>query len=334
MSAELPLKIRVDIRDKWESPKGMIQKSIDDLEKTLGHKIVPEVQWLQLYDALKGVYPDKAQFIPSIARVVNAFYGRLLARVDDDNNSEWTEELLEMLAKKPNSSWLLKLEISAGRCPKVNLKREFSAFTLEIPNAQLPLNAAVESMFDQDLDLLFSSEVGISSSDAAVNDDDWAKVNVRGETTLSSHASTLVPSGIAVTPRIQKLPNIDMLDRPAQLFKSTAPYFLTVDARTIPLVIQGSHQPSLELLAEYLKKWAKTNMGDSLKRPILKVELVESAFVFGVIDGIIIEPSVPMRASVPLNPMLILAFVEGVLGYRETHTTGAHWVFKLEAPLR
>lgn len=89
----------------------MIQKSIDDLSKTLGHKIEPYVQWLQFYDAVKGVYPDKAQFIPSIARVVNAFYGRLLARVEDDNNSEWTEQLLETLTKKPNANWLLQLEV-------------------------------------------------------------------------------------------------------------------------------------------------------------------------------------------------------------------------------
>lgn len=64
------------------------------------------------------------------------------------------------------------------------------------------------------------------------------------------------------------------------------------------------------------------------------MELVESAFVFGVIDAIIIEPAVATRVSPPLNPVLVLAFVEGVLGYKETHTTGAQWVFKLETPLK
>lgn len=147
----------------------------------------------------------------------------------------------------------------------MTLKRDLGVFTLEIPNLQLPLNAAVESMFDQDLDLLFSSETAGAPSAAAVNDDDWAKVNVPGHGTQSSHPPTISSPPIPVAPRIQQLPNIDMLDRPAQLFKSIAPYFLTVDARTSPLLIQGSHQPSLELLAEYLKKWAKTNMGDSLK---------------------------------------------------------------------
>lgn len=101
----------MDIRDKWDSPKGVVQKCVDNLTKTLGHKIVPYVQWLQFYNAVKGVYPDKALFIPAIARVVNSFYGRLLMRIEDDVNSEWTEQLLEKLTKKPNANWLLQIEV-------------------------------------------------------------------------------------------------------------------------------------------------------------------------------------------------------------------------------
>lgn len=71
-----------------------------------------------------------------------------------------------------------------------------------------------------------------------------------------------------------------------------------------------------------------------LQRPILKVNLVESLFVFGVIDAIEIEPAMVMREPSPLNPAIILAFVEGVLGYKETHTTGRQWVFKLVNPLK
>jgi len=35
-----------------------------------------------------------------------------------------------------------------------------------------------------------------------------------------------------------------------------------------------------------------------------------------------------VRDKQPINPTLILAFIEGVLGYKEVYTTGYRWVFK------
>ena len=63
---------------------------------------------------------------------------------------------------------------------------------------------------------------------------------------------------------------------------------------------------------------------------MLKVELIESPFWFGVIDAIAIEPHMQfnVRDKQPINPTLILAFIEGVLGYKEVYTTGYRWVFK------
>jgi len=103
----------VDIRDQWDSPSGLIQKSVDALEKTLGHKIVPHVQWPLFYSTLKGTYTDKSTFVPAVIRVVTAFYDRLSARLEDEAHSEWTERLLEELGKKPDSSWLLQIEVRA-----------------------------------------------------------------------------------------------------------------------------------------------------------------------------------------------------------------------------
>jgi hypothetical protein len=55
-----------------------------------------------------------------------------------------------------------------------------------------------------------------------------------------------------------RLPPVAMIDRPEE-FLARPPYFLIVRASDRKVVVQGSHQASLELLADYLKKWAKTN---------------------------------------------------------------------------
>ncbi|KDR80202.1 hypothetical protein GALMADRAFT_136727 [Galerina marginata CBS 339.88] len=334
MSAELPLKVRVDIRDQWNSPNGLIQKSVDALQKTLGHKIVPHVQWPVFYDALKGAYTDKATFVPAIIRVVTSFYDRLLARLEDEANNEWTEKLLEELGKKPDSSWLLQIEASKGSRPQAALNVNLGVLTLEIPRRELPQDAETDSGFDKDFDDFFALPHSESSA-ASANDDEWAEVIPGGETRSTAQPAVASLPIVPAPTRPRALPTVERLERPAELFKSITPYILTVDATTRQLVIQGSHQPSLELLAAYLKKWAKTNMNDSQKRPVLAVTLIESAHVFGVIDGIEIEQSTyGMRSTTPLNPALILAFVEGVLGYKETHTTGTRWVYKLEAAFK
>jgi hypothetical protein len=58
------------------------------------------------------------------------------------------------------------------------------------------------------------------------------------------------------------LPNVHKLDRPSELFTLSGPYILTVETGN-PLYIHGSHQPSLEVLANYFKKWGKPSKNRS-----------------------------------------------------------------------
>ncbi|KAF8814667.1 hypothetical protein BYT27DRAFT_7205618 [Phlegmacium glaucopus] len=322
MSVEsLPLKIRADIRDHWDSPKAPIQASVEDLAKTLGHRLVPRVEWPLLYNSLKDRFSDKSTFVPTISQIVNTFYLKLISKLEDEANSEWTEEFLGVLAKStPGSTYPLRIEAStnAGPRPRVSWKAELKSFYLEVPNSEPALRAILEAGFDQDLDNL------LSGSDS-LNDDEWAEV-----TELETRSTRHTPQGI---PRaiVERLPKMDMLARPVDLFKTTTPSILIVDAHAQPLTIQCSHQPSLDLLASYLKKWGKTNPDDGLKRHYLKITLIESLFSEGLIDAITIEPysSYRMDKETP-NPTLVLAFIEGTLGYKLVHTTGVRWVYKSE----
>jgi len=148
---------------------------------------------------------------------------------------------------------------STGR-PKITWKGANGAFYLEIPSSPLVI-ANVLSGFDQDFDCLFSG----SPSSSLENDDGWAEVNVvetRAPPSVSTSGSFQPPQAASIP---GKLPVVDALSRPTELFKATTPYVLMVDASSLPLNIHGSHEPSLQLLASYLKKWAKTNSNDSLK---------------------------------------------------------------------
>lgn len=87
------------------------KKSVQALEKTLGHKISPQAQWPALWNELKDRYPDKATFVPTICRITIAWYERLLWRLDSDNFPEWTEEFLSSLSDAAGSGGRIQLHI-------------------------------------------------------------------------------------------------------------------------------------------------------------------------------------------------------------------------------
>jgi hypothetical protein len=64
------------------------------VKKELGVKIVPEPNWADLWSSLKDRFPDKSVFVPFITRFVIAWNERLLARLGNEDNADWTEELL------------------------------------------------------------------------------------------------------------------------------------------------------------------------------------------------------------------------------------------------
>lgn len=66
-------------------------------------------------------------------------------------------------------------------------------------------------------------------------------------------------------------PILGQIPRPEDLFSSKLPYHLIVMARTRSVIIQGSHQQSLELISAYFKKWAR-----DLKNDTRKVRLLNS----------------------------------------------------------
>ncbi|KAJ7782063.1 hypothetical protein DFH07DRAFT_728883, partial [Mycena maculata] len=301
-----PLKVRVDIRDLWDSSKSSVNHSVSALNKILGHTITPRVEWPVLWGELKEKFPDNTVFVPTVVRYTIAWYERLCGRLESEAYAEWTDQLLSAVTEGNGKALSLHLEV---RAPSGKFwSAQLATFHLCVPNTEPVSQSKLDSSFDKDFENLFNAEAG-------GKEDDWA--DIASETRVATTSS-----GIEV-PAVARLPVLGALARPQELFSSNGPYILIVEERGAMLVIQCSHEPSLELLSAYLKKWAKTNPNDSLRRPILQVELLESEYCFGMMDTLTVERSMARNNSgPPINPTLILAFIEGVLGYKLTNTTG------------
>ncbi|KAG6916042.1 hypothetical protein DXG01_008666 [Tephrocybe rancida] len=331
MTSELPLKIRVDIRDLWDSPKSDVHASIASLKETLGHRIEPIVQWPILWNELKDRFPDKSTFIPSIARIVNSWYARLLWRLDSDNFPEWTEELLAVLSDG-RKHLVIEPSPPPHNRPRTSWNTKAASFYLGLPKIEPPPNAKVVAAFDQDFDNLF-----VQGGASGPADEGWD--DVAAEPGSASHDSASEPRRTVTVhtvgdasqineagPKIDRLPGLGELPRPNELFAQSAPYILTLDMGN-PLVVRCSHEATLELLSGYLNRHGKLNVIDSMKRNVLNVELVESAFYSGLNDMLTIEPHINHR-TYQINPTPVLAFIEGVLGYKMVYTNGHNWVYR------
>ncbi|KAJ7215998.1 hypothetical protein GGX14DRAFT_442649, partial [Mycena pura] len=177
--------------------------------------------------------------------------------------------------------------------PSTEWNTKLATFTLCIPKAEPVSQAKLDASYDKCFEYMFDPER-------------------QPETASDEHPPTSVT----------RLPVLDALARPPELFRLSGPYILVFEERGLQIVVQCSHEPSLELLAGYLTKWGKPNPMDSEKRNILKVELLESEYHYGMIDTLTIERNLGVTRE-PLNPTLVLAFIEGVLGYKLTSTNGS-----------
>ncbi|KAF5329967.1 hypothetical protein D9611_010469 [Ephemerocybe angulata] len=335
MTSELPLKIRVDIRDLWNNVQSPLQQSVASLAETLGHKIVPQVKWPTLWGNLKKDFSDPETFVPGIVAYTTAWYEQLNWRLENDAFAEWTETLLSVLSKTSTGAEIT-LEIQVQSSPSVSVPRTVwsdasNSFHLFIPHGPVS-SSSIASYLEQELGQLF---IPANSDGKELDEEGWADVG--GEPRLSAGSVPLSaargskPGNDLSPPRT--LPAITSLTRPSDLLQATTPYILIIETGN-PLLVQCSHQKSLEVLAQYLNKWGKINKNDGQRRNIFAVDLVESDFAVGVNDLLRIEPRVSYGRTGPINPTIVLAFIEGILGYKFMHASSNRFVYRLDDVLR
>jgi hypothetical protein len=109
------------------------------------------------------------------------------------------------------------------------------------------------------LENLFSADSAPpGEGDPTSKDDEWANVDETGE------AQSIRLNETDSSPDV--LPNVETLSRPDILFRSLTPYLLNVTLHsTNKLVVQGTHEPTLQLLSDYLQRWMKRDHRDVRK---------------------------------------------------------------------
>ncbi len=159
-------------------------------------------------------------------------------------------------------------KVSDNKAPVILWSKERGGFALALPKGPMPSPIEMESLFKGEVLNCFKDSIPILSiAQRSVPSDDWANVSVdtaTGKPAVIDHALWKLSSTV-VSREVDVLPNYDVLPRPDELLLKP-PYHLTITNTGNQLIdIQCSHSPTLQLLADYLKKWCKTNPEDSRK---------------------------------------------------------------------
>ncbi|KAJ3939362.1 uncharacterized protein N0V96_010810 [Colletotrichum fioriniae] len=224
-----------------------------------------------------------------------------------------------------------------------------------------------------DLHPLFKSEIKDCFADhhkqlppySASPTEDWAdlemdarlnRLSIGGTGHLRQRAS--ISSTASRGPQADFMPKADALPRPDELLQK-APYHLIVYSRGAhEIEIQGSHSATLRFLADYFKKWRRTNnqisskvrtsletlshkrmklrlLTNETQPPAVEVKLHQCAFGMGAsIDRLVLVSEHKYGGAFILTPTIILSLVEGVLGYKPVYSDAHSWTYRRDTELR
>lgn len=188
--------------------------------------------------------------------------------------------------------------------PKLIWNVDAGSFCIHVPKRKPAGNAIIEAGFDEDLKYLFRSSPSLASTDSAASSTSSTSTVMTASLTAASPSKTttdkpmldftnteegrnFVPQKLNVSKeqlrrdtspptkpflsdamheqREVATKAADLVTRPSKLFRHISPYILVVDAEKVPLRIQCSHQPSLEHIASYLRKWARVDQNSLLR---------------------------------------------------------------------
>ncbi|KAH7347658.1 hypothetical protein B0T11DRAFT_143399 [Plectosphaerella cucumerina] len=328
----LPLKVQIGIRDHWAAESSPPQTSLKKLAAVLGQAVVVDPEWQLLLNELGEFYADKLNFVQAVAGCVEVFANSATELLEDEAaHEQWIETLLEKT--KTRSQLRLFLETSKSTDALMSWSEQRCAFVVQLPKKQILFSSELYPSFRGGLLECFGVK-GTQTSGGPAAADDWADVEV-DETTGKPAVSETIAPRLQQPAAAEYLPSWESLPRPDELLLKP-PYHLILGAGAGQISIECSHSPSLKLLSDYLKRWCRVNHNDSRSPPAVDIRLQQSAFGLSeMFDRL--ELSTKENRYVTqfhVTTPMILALIEGVLGYTLLSGEGGTWTFRRETKLR
>ncbi|KAL2124912.1 hypothetical protein VTJ04DRAFT_1277 [Mycothermus thermophilus] len=336
----LPLKAQVAIRDNWTKADSPLQNTLHSLQELLGHEVAIDPEWPLLVAELDPFYEDKANLVIVVAGCVQVWAKSMSELLDDSANEAWTEQVLEKVPVRLRA--YVEVASSPDQQASTSWSEERKGFVITLPKRRVLQPAELFPAFRGGLLACFEQPKKPQTATPAAESkvaDDWEGVDVvPGKTGQAEVVIRGPPSLAAARNKVEFLPDVASLPRPDDLLLKP-PYYLTLSHGGDMIELQCSHSPTLTVLAEYLRKWCRTNHNDTRNPPAVNIKLHQCAFGLGeMFDRLTLrtgDPSGYGRSTSPFtitSPMLV-SLIEGVLGYDLISVDGV-WKFRRDTEFK
>ncbi|SPO07089.1 uncharacterized protein DNG_09783 [Cephalotrichum gorgonifer] len=316
--ASLPLKVKLALRDSWEPATSPLQQALSALRLVLGYEIVLNPEWPLLLAALDSHYVDKHDLVTAVAGCVLAWSTAFKELLEDEGVEAWTDEVLELL-KNGGGKLRVNLEVSKTENTTASWNAELAAFSIALPNLQVTRPLELIPTFKSQLLSLFNDKSAPEG---------WDDVKIDAIPAAPTKSTSEVRT-------VEYMPDVNTLPRPDDLLLKP-PYHALVWLRGgRDVEVQANHSPTLQLIADYLRKWCRTNHQVTTKSPMVKVTLYPSAFGLGALhDRLVFGPDDRYRGDNTVSPTIVLSLLEGVLGYEQVYCDSTSWSYRRDRPFK
>jgi hypothetical protein len=221
---------------------------------------VIEPEWPLLVTELDAFYADKTNLVAVVAGCVQAWAKSMMELLEDSAHEAWTDKVLEKVPVRMQ----VFVEVASSAKASTAWSEKRGGFVVSLPKKQVYQPAELFPIFRGDLLACFNErkKPQLPEKKAAGGADDWEGVEVDAATGQAAVVET--PLTVRPSPRakVEFLPDVAALPRPDQLLLQP-PYHLTLLDGRQEIEVQSSHSPSLQLLADYLKRWCRVNHADT-----------------------------------------------------------------------
>lgn len=216
-----------------------------ELEGILGRSVVIEPDWDKILVELGPVYPDHIWVIDVVSSCVYAWIGDLIELLRDPANNAWA---VTLFGKAPQ-----RLQAFVGvvdsEWPWTTWSDQRDGFVINVPKRPIQQPAELSGAFFGGLLACFDSSGSSASASSVTGQNETGQAPTRA--------------------KVEFFPRLASLPRPEELFLQP-PYHLTVHKSASNFELQGTHSPSLKLIADYLRKccWATANNRNNVSAPL------------------------------------------------------------------
>jgi hypothetical protein len=212
------------------------------LNSTVGYDFSLVVPWVDIYRDLASSFPDISVLVPTISAAITRYIHAITALLDEQ---KFQDAFLEKMSAPAHRDIIVRIgeqtnddQTCFDKAGKLNLS---------FPQTGPDWYRRMSSRIGHDLESVF-----LSSENAAPlthpqkpRTNDWVEVGS-------------VPTQNALA--IISLPSIRTLSKPETLFPTLLPYYLIVTSSGASIHVEGSHQPTLELVHSYFQMHTRKNM--------------------------------------------------------------------------